>query len=240
MPLGWEPRGRALRAPKQTYAGGMAQESLPLFPLGTVLVPGTRLPLQVFEPRYVALLRDLVDHQDERDPVFGVVAIKEGHEVGEENARTMHQVGCGAQVTQIAVVAPNRFLVVSEATRRFALDAIDATSETPYATGFVTWLDEPVGDPETVGRLSARLRAEITAYRSLAHADDVDLLALDATALSYATTATVALTLSDRQRLLAAPDTESRLRLALALVRREHLLATSLGSVTVPFEPPSF
>ncbi|EBP4824642.1 peptidase S16, partial [Salmonella enterica] len=50
---------------------------VPLFPLGTVLVPGATLPLQVFEPRYVVMLSDLLNSMD--IPEFGVVAIKQGH-----------------------------------------------------------------------------------------------------------------------------------------------------------------
>ena len=58
----------------------MAQR-LPLFPLGTVLVPGLVLPLHIFEPRYRQLVADLEDlPEDERE--FGVVAIREGGEVG--------------------------------------------------------------------------------------------------------------------------------------------------------------
>jgi len=50
---------------------------LPLFPLGTVLFPNGRLPLRVFEPRYVDLVRDCL----KRDRPFGVVWIREGSEV---------------------------------------------------------------------------------------------------------------------------------------------------------------
>lgn len=67
--------------------------TLPLFPLGTVLMPGAQLPLQIFEPRYVALLRDLLAGQDERSPLFGVVAIREGYEVGDDGVRALHPVG---------------------------------------------------------------------------------------------------------------------------------------------------
>ena len=52
--------------------------ALPLFPLATVLLPGAPLRLQVFEDRYLALLRDLGE-LDEPDRVFGVVAIRQGH-----------------------------------------------------------------------------------------------------------------------------------------------------------------
>ena len=116
--------------------------TLPLFPLGTVLLPGAQLPLQIFEPRYVALLRDLLAGQDERSPVFGVVAIREGYEVGDDGVRALHPVGCAALLTQAAALEGERFLVVSVGTDRFRLDGIDAAADTPYATGDVTWLDE--------------------------------------------------------------------------------------------------
>ena len=53
---------------------------IPVFPLGTVLVPGLVLPLHIFEPRYRALMHDL-DDRPAHERGFGVVAIREGHEV---------------------------------------------------------------------------------------------------------------------------------------------------------------
>src|SRR6476619_6854858 len=138
--------------------------SLPLFPLGTVLLPGGHLPLQIFEPRYVALLRDLLAAQDERSPVFGVVAIREGFEVGEDGVRALHPVGCAALLTQAAALEGERFLVVSEGTDRFRVDAIDESAGTPYTTARVTWLTERAGDAATVVELAARLRAELAAF----------------------------------------------------------------------------
>ena len=120
--------------------------TLPLFPLGTVLMPGARLPLQIFEPRYVQLLKDLLDGQDERLPVFGVIAIREGFEVGEDGVRALHPVGCGALLIQAAALEGERFLAVSEGTDRFHLDAIDESAGTPYTTARITWLPEPDGD----------------------------------------------------------------------------------------------
>ncbi|WP_374971203.1 LON peptidase substrate-binding domain-containing protein [Terrabacter sp. BE26] len=210
--------------------------TLPLFPLGTVLMPGARLPLQIFEPRYVRLLHDLIEGQDERSPVFGVVAIREGFEVGEDGVRALHSVGCGALVTQAAVLQDERFLVISEGIDRFRVDAIDESAGTPYTTARITWLTEPDGDPATVTRLAARLRAELTAF---AAATDSELgVPDDDRALAYAVPATVSLDLADRQRLLASKDTESRLRLALQLVQRERQFAAALGAVAAPTAPP--
>ncbi|MEM7079325.1 MAG: LON peptidase substrate-binding domain-containing protein [Pseudomonadota bacterium] len=51
-------------------------QELPLFPLGTVLFPGGVLPLRIFEPRYV----DMVRHCMREQSGFGVVLIRAGSE----------------------------------------------------------------------------------------------------------------------------------------------------------------
>ncbi|MCX6492367.1 MAG: LON peptidase substrate-binding domain-containing protein, partial [Rhodococcus sp.] len=48
---------------------------IPMFPLGSVLLPGERLPLHIFEPRYQALVQDCLKMDD---PRFGVVLIARG------------------------------------------------------------------------------------------------------------------------------------------------------------------
>lgn len=209
---------------------------LPLFPLGTVLMPGARLPLQIFEPRYVQLLKDLLDGQDERSPVFGVVAIREGFEVGEDGVRALHPVGCGALLTQAAALEGERFLVVSEGTDRFRLDAIDESAGTPYTTARITWLTEPDGDPATVIELAARLRSELRAFAAVTGCEPE--IPVDDRLLAYAVPETVSLDVADRQRLLSSSDTESRLRLGLQLVRREREFADALGAVGSAPLPP--
>ncbi|GAA2159520.1 hypothetical protein FHX52_3733 [Humibacillus xanthopallidus] len=211
--------------------------TLPLFPLGTVLLPGAQLPLQIFEPRYVALLRDLLAGQDERSPLFGVVAIREGYEVGEDGVRALHPVGCAALLTQAAALEGERFLVVSVGTDRFRLDGIDPAAATPYATGDVTWLDEPEGDDLRVSTLAERVREQLLAFAALLGQDEPELPD-DNRLLSYAVPQVVPLDVGDRQSLLESTDTESRLRLGLALVRREQEFATALGAVSQPPHPP--
>jgi len=210
--------------------------TLPLFPLGTVLMPGGRLPLQIFEPRYVQLLKDLLDGQDERLPVFGVIAIREGFEVGDDGVRALHPVGCGALLTQAAALEDERFLVVSEGTDRFRLDAIDESAGTPYTTARVTWLPEPDGDVPAITVLAARLRAELTAFAAATGAEPE--LPTEDRSLAYAVPDTVSLDVADRQRLLASSDTESRLRLGIRLVRREREFASALGAVGRAPIPP--
>jgi len=55
------------------------RQSLPVFPLNTVLFPSGKLPLRIFEPRYV----DMISHCGREGIGFVVVAIKAGHEAGE-------------------------------------------------------------------------------------------------------------------------------------------------------------
>ncbi|UHQ24120.1 LON peptidase substrate-binding domain-containing protein [Lysobacter sp. 5GHs7-4] len=64
--------------PIATDAAPPATESLGLFPLHTVLVPGAALSLRVFEPRYLDLVRDC----GRRGRGFGVCLIIDGEEVG--------------------------------------------------------------------------------------------------------------------------------------------------------------
>ena len=52
---------------------------MPMFPLGSVLMPAMPLPLRIFEPRYLKLLGDLMGSEN---PEFGVVLIERGVEVG--------------------------------------------------------------------------------------------------------------------------------------------------------------
>ena len=89
---------------------------VPLFPLNTVLFPGDPLPLRIFEPRYVAMVRDCVRD----DAPFGVLLIKEGAETGPAST---HEVGTLARRTDwyqgsdgllgVTAVGLQRFRVVS-------------------------------------------------------------------------------------------------------------------------------
>ena len=209
----------------------MAQ--LPLFPLGTVLVPGATLPLQLFEPRYIELLSDLVNAMEV--PEFGVVAIRQGHEVGPDAVRDLHEVGCVARVLQAAAVGDGRYLVVSTGVRRFRLDALVAGAGTAYLTGEVTFLEEGTGDADEVVGLAERLRRELHGYATTLGAQEPEWPA-DPEELSYAVGNALGLDLGDRQRLLAAADTETRLRLGVTLGRRERQLAATLGVVPPPAE----
>ena len=91
---------------------------MPMFPLGSVLLPGAVLPLHVFEPRYRALVDDCLA-ADEHE--FGVVLIDRGHEVGGGDVR--RATGTVARMVQVAELDGGRFAVVAVGTRRIRVDA---------------------------------------------------------------------------------------------------------------------
>ena len=64
-------------------------DTLPMFPLNTVLFPGVSVPLHVFEDRYRALVHHLLRIDDPAERLFGSVAIREGYEVGEHGAQSL-------------------------------------------------------------------------------------------------------------------------------------------------------
>ncbi len=194
-------------------------------------MPGAFLPLQIFEERYVALLQDLLREQEKRPPVFGVVAIRKGYEVGEAGAKALHTVGCSAQLRQAASVGEERFLIVIEGRTRFRLDAIQPSAQTPYAQAEITWLEETTGDDEEIVMLAQSLRGELAAYRTQLGAEELESPADDAE-FSYWLPQALDLDLSDRQLLLASESTETRLRLGRQIVRRERALNSSLGTTT--------
>ncbi|MGL4742932.1 MAG: LON peptidase substrate-binding domain-containing protein [Dermatophilaceae bacterium] len=213
--------------------------SLPLFPLGTVLLPGARMPLQLFEPRYLELARSLAEEPSEQR-CFGVVLIRKGHEVGPDAADDLHGIGCEARVDAMALAeSPIGTVVhlVATGVRRFRLDTVDRDAPTPYLTGAVTWLDEPdAADNPGLGALRDRVDAEHASY----------LAQLGATAepveetlgrYAYRVTERMVLDPSDRQRVLDGPDPATRLRTVLRLIRRERSIVGQFGALPTPPSP---
>jgi uncharacterized protein len=211
---------------------------LPLFPLGTVLFPGLVLPLHVFEERYRALVRHLVDQPDGTPREFGVVAIQRGWEVedqgGASAALTLHEVGCSAQIRQVTEHPDGRFDLVTVGHRRFRIVKVDPRSE-PYLTATVEWLDEPDGRPGEADALTPAVLDLFQRYLRLVRPDEEgEQVPEDPTVLSHLIAATTALSLADRQALLASPDTASRLRAERALLGREVALLRRVRAVPVP------
>jgi hypothetical protein len=220
---------------------------LPLFPLGTVLFPGLVLPLHIFEERYRELVRDLVALPDDRPREFGVVAIRTGWEVKVASPDgdftpaaaapvTLHDIGCTAEVRQVTEHPDGRFDIVTVGRRRFRIASVDP-DEAPYLTAEVEWLPEPTGDDTAADLLAPRVLALFQQYLALLRTEVQEIgeqLPDDPTVLSHLVAATAALTVADRQKLLAAEDTATRLRTELRLLSREAALLRRVRAVPVP------
>lgn len=218
---------------------------LPVFPLGTVLFPGLVLPLHIFEERYRALVRHLVGLPEGAPREFGVVAIQAGWEVaagppGQPTLGggqvTLHEVGCTAELRQVTELADGGFDIVTVGRRRFRIADVDAGAA-PYLTAEVEWLPEPAGTDEVAALLAARVISVFRQYLGLIRADPQEIseqLPEDPTVLSHLVAATAALTVADRQRLLAIDDTAARLRAELRLLHREAALLREVRAVPVP------
>ena len=190
------------------------------------------LPLHVFEQRYRDMVADLLAAADV-DQHFGVIAIRSGHEVGDGAARALHAVGTLAELTDVDALPDGRYDVQTVGSRRFRLLSVDEDSgrpdaAVPYLRGHIEVMDEPVG--YTADLLGGPVRAAFERYRATLRGAD-SVLPQDPLLLSYTVTANMLLDLVDKQKLLEAPDTATRLRLALRLLAREDVLLRLLRAV---------
>jgi Lon protease-like protein len=206
---------------------------MPMFPLGTVLLPGSVLPLHVFEPRYRQLVVDCLA-DDSGDPEFGVALIERGWEVGGGDERT--NVGVVARIVRVEALEGGRYALVTVGTRRIRV--IAWLPDDPYPLADVDeWPDE---DPDAaglgtrVGELTGRLADVIGLAVELGdvQAGDIDLSTVDQDPLvaSYHLAALSPLGPADRYRLLCAPSPAARLDLlAVALDDVEAMLRFRLA-----------
>ena len=212
---------------------------LPLFPLGTVLVPGLVLPLHIFEPRYRALVRTM-DALPEDERIFGVIAMRsapvatdtttapdddgEGGEAlppGEAagGAPVLYEVGCTAQVQEITTYEDGRSDLVTVGQDRFRLLRLVPDAGTPYLTADGDLLGEPDGESD-LGHLAELVGLRFAAYRERLRVEQSGV-PTDPRVLSYLVSAAAVLELRERQGLLEAATTADRLRAEIALLRRE-------------------
>lgn len=193
---------------------------LPLFPLGSVLVPGLVLPLHVFEERYRVLVNALLALPEGAIRQFGVIAIRSGAEAG-QTIPELYEVGCSAELREVTPYSDGRFDIMSVGESRFRLLELDQDAGTPYLTGLVEFLPDP--DGADVEPLRQDVAAQFADYRRRLQVD-VTELPEDARVVSYLIAAAMVLDLPERQQLLEQPTTADRLRAESELLRRERAL----------------
>lgn len=134
---------------------------MPMFPLGTALLPHMPLPLRIFEERYLKLLGDLMLSEN---PEFGVVLIQRGSEVGGGDGR--FDLGTIASVTEIGTTE-QFYGLQSIGTKRFQVKAW--LPDDPYPIADIDFLPDLIWDDNL---MPARVHLETKVRKLLAFASE--------------------------------------------------------------------
>lgn len=199
-------------------------EQLPVFPLNTVMFPGLTVPLHVFEDRYRALVHHLLTISDASMRVFGIVAIREGYEVGQHGVQSLHRVGCVVQLTSVEAYDDGRFDIEVVGRQRMRLEDLDTSGR--YLVGDVTKLTERTPKGSDTSTEAARTLGTFEEYRrrlsDMRGGDVLDAaMPKDPEYLSYSLAATCLLTLAERQAMLEAEHSLERLVMLRFALREE-------------------
>ena len=181
---------------------------MPMFPLGSVLFPSLVLPLHIFEPRYRALIRDVLDGDGE----FGVCLIERGGEVGGDDVRT--GVGTAAQVHEASELPDGRWAVVAVGGRRIRVDRW--LPDDPYPRAEVSDLPDPPPSVSEVALLPdvvAKLRTALAKSAELGDPTNPATveIASDPVLASHQASALAPVATIDQHGLLAAATVGLRL-----------------------------
>ena len=150
-------------------------DTIPLFPLSQGLFPDGLLPLQIFEVRYL----DLIKRCHQQQQPFGVAWIKQGSEVQVPGqVPTLHPIGCMAHIRELAQVQPTFFRVVCQGGLRFHLHDVQPG---PYGVwqGRVSYVaqDPEVDIPRALQSHADRLGKVIAAAQKQGVIDQLPIFA---------------------------------------------------------------
>lgn len=181
---------------------------MPLFPLGTVLFCGGKLPLRIFEPRYLGLVSECMRSESP----FGVVLIRDGHEVRQpdQDAPTTFHIGTAARIVDFNPLPGGRLGIVCEGHERFRVHR-SWMREDDVMAAQVEYL--PVEPPSAVDPAFARLvdvledLMDHPLVRKLELAVDYD----DARSVSWRLADLLPIDVESRQNLLQMPRAHERL-----------------------------
>ena len=167
---------------------------LPLFPLDVVLLPGTPLPLHIFEPRY----KEMIGECRANNAPFGVIrAVGEG----------IAEIGCTAEIVSVTKEYPDgRLDLIAEGRERF--EVLELNRQRSFLQAEVLLVqDEPVTPTEEDSARAIQVHLEIL---SLAGAVQ-DLSAADRSILSFYLAGSLPLDLDFKQKLLAMRSENERI-----------------------------
>lgn len=119
-------------------------DAIPVFPLpGALLLPRSRLPLHIFEPRYLAMIDDTLKTQDR---LIGMIQPREAKAEGDP---TLHAIGCAGRLTGFSETEDGRYMITLSGVSRFRVKK-EIGGFTPYRKCDVSWtgFDRDLGAAE--------------------------------------------------------------------------------------------
>ncbi|MEA2950626.1 MAG: uncharacterized protein QOJ96_146 [Alphaproteobacteria bacterium] len=210
-------------------------EVIPVFPLpGALLLPRGQLPLNIFEPRYLAMIDDSL-----RDGhrLIGMIQPDATHP-GSADKPNLYKVGCVGRITQIAETGDGRYVLQLTGMARFRIEE-ELTVSTDYRQCRVTY--QPYRDDftarkgeEAVDR--ARLLEALSAFLKVndLKADWEGIEKAPNEALVNALSMMSPYGPAEKQALLEAPDLKTRAEILVALTEME--LAKTDASDETPLQ----
>lgn len=193
-----------------------ATDTLPIFPLHSVLFPFGRMQLRIFEARYMDMIARCMQDQT----CFGICLIAEGKEVGA--AALPHPVGVEARIVDFDMDTPGVLGITVRGQRRFriATQEVDAQQR---VVAQVAWLDEPAIAPVSPAHADV-----LPLLRAIANDPGQKIIAAplqfeDASWVGYRYAEVLPIPPLARQRLLELDDAELRLSII-----HEYLLSHGL------------
>ena len=197
-------------------------EVIPVFPLpGALLLPRGQMPLNIFEPRYLAMVDDAL-----RDGhrLIGMIQPEVAHG-GSADKPTLYKIGCAGRITQLAESGDGRYLIELTGVARFRVEQELNVSTlyrqcrvtyAPFADDFVARKGENAVDRKAV---LAALTAFMKANNLQADWEGIDKAPNEAlvNALSMMSPYGPA----EKQALLEAPDLKTRAEILVAITEIE-------------------
>ncbi|MGL5113989.1 MAG: LON peptidase substrate-binding domain-containing protein [Beijerinckiaceae bacterium] len=209
------------------YAGPHALPAvIPVFPLsGALLLPRGQMPLNIFEPRYMAM----IDHAMQRDRIIGIV--QPNPDKGDRGG--LYEVGCAGRITQLAETGDGRYLLTLTGIARFRLGAA-VEAGTAFLQSAAIWDEFAVDYSARFGEEDVDRDAVISALKSFSEANN---LPVDWDSVKEAPNEALVNALSmmspygprEKQALLEAADLKARAEMLVAITEMELARAGSNG-----------
>ena len=196
---------------------GRKRPAIPIFPLGTVLFPGSILPLRIFETRYMDMAKACLKDKSH----FGVCLIREGQEVGAP--AVPEEVGCIARIAECDMEELGILKVKAEGLARFRIVSREV-AKSGLIVGEVEEISTEQRVTETQGlpECAAFLRKVIAAIGNERFAEPFDFD--DATWVSFRLAEILPLRMDVKQKLLELTDATLRIGILHKFMKQQGLL----------------